>query len=189
MSGAVSRGPALLLIDVQRGLDDPYYGVRNNLEAEQRMADLLAAWRSRGLPVIHVQHLSLRPESPLREGLPGNEFKDEVRPVPGEPVFRKHVNSAFIGTELERYLRAQGIGELVMAGLTTDHCVSTTARMAANLGFDVTVVVDATASFDRRAPDGSHLSGELMHQAALASLQGEFAAVVRSGALLSREGA
>jgi nicotinamidase-related amidase len=172
-----SSGPALLLVDVQQGLDDPRWGARNNPQAEQRIADLLAAWRVTGRPVIHVQHLSLRPQSPLRADAPGHAFKVEALPMADEPVFRKHVNSAFIGTDLEAHLRANGIDSLVVVGITTDHCVSSTARMAGNLGFAVTVVEDATATFERRGPDGTHYSADLMHRAALASLHGEFATV------------
>ncbi len=168
---------ALLLIDVQQGLDDPRWGARNNPEAERRIAELLAAWRATGRPVIHVQHLSREPESPLREEAPGHAFKIEALPMPGEPVFRKQVNSAFIGTDLERHLRSRGIESLVIAGITTDHCVSSTARMAANLDFRVTVIDDATATFERRGPDGTHYSAELMHRVALASLHGEFATI------------
>lgn len=168
---------ALLLIDLQQGLDDPRWGTRNNPEAEQRVAELLDVWRAAGRPVIHVQHLSLEPDSPLRAGRPGNAFKPEALPLPGEPVFRKHVNSAFIGTDLEAHLRGWGIGSLVVAGITTDHCVSTTVRMAGNLGFTVTVVADATATFERQGPDGSYFDADLMHRAALASLHGEFADV------------
>ncbi|MBS1240582.1 MAG: cysteine hydrolase [Gemmatimonadetes bacterium] len=172
-----SPGAALLLIDVQQGLDDPRWGARNNPDAERRIADLLAAWRATGRPVIHVQHLSLEPDSPLREDRPGHVFKPEALPAAGEPLFRKHVNSAFIGTELEAHLRARGIRDLVVVGITTDHCVSTTVRMAGNLGFGVTVVEDATATFERRGPDGTHYSADLMHRVELASLHGEFATV------------
>lgn len=176
-SASLSSGTALLLIDVQQGLDDPRWGGRNNPDAEQRIAELLAAWRATGRPVIHVQHLSLDPRSPLREDAPGHVFKAEALPRPDEPVFRKHVNSAFIGTGLEAHLRANGIEALVVAGITSDHCVSSTVRMAGNLGFSVTVVEDATATFERRGPDGTHYSADLMHRVALASLHGEFATV------------
>ena len=189
MSPSLPSRAALLLIDVQQGLDDPRWGARNNPDAEQRIADLLAAWRATGRPVIHVQHLSLEPQSPLREDRPGHAFKIEALPTAGEPIFRKHVNSAFIGTDLEAHLRANGIKELVVAGITTDHCVSTTVRMAGNLGFTVTVVEDATATFERRGPDGTHYSADIMHRAALASLHGEFAAVRSARDILAAAGA
>jgi nicotinamidase-related amidase len=168
---------ALLLVDVQQGIDDPRRGPRNNPAAERRIADLLAAWRAAGRPVIHVQHLSLEPGSLLREGLAGAAFKPEATPLPGEPVFRKHTHSAFIGTDLEAHLRAHGIADLVVVGLTTDHCVSTTVRMAGDLGFRVTVIADATATFGRRGLDDDEYSADLMHRTALASLRDEFAAV------------
>lgn len=185
----LSPRTALLLVDVQQGMDDPQWGSRNNPEAERRIADLLSTWRATGRPVIHIQHLSLEPQSPLRADRPGHVFKQEALPRAGEPVFQKHVNSAFIGTGLEDHLRANGIDDLVVAGITTDHCVSTTVRMAGNLGFGVTVVEDATATFERRGPDGSHYSADLMHRAALASLHGEFATVRSAREVLQSAGA
>ncbi len=168
---------ALVLIDVQLGFDEPRWGARNNLDAEARIARLLAALRRTGRPVVHVQHMSKEPDSPLRPDRPGNALKPEAVPEPGEPLFQKSVNAAFIGTTLEAHLRVRRIDTVVLAGLTTDHCVSSTARMAANLGFHTIVVADATATFERTGPDGAHLTAEEMHRAALASLHGEFAEV------------
>ena len=180
-----SNRPALLLIDVQQGLDAPGWGARNNPHAERRMLDLLAAWRQRGWPVVHVQHDSVEPDSPLRPEHAGNAVKPGFEPAPGEPLFRKTVNSAFIGTGLEAHLREAGIGSLVVVGLTTDHCVSTSVRMAGNLGFDVVVVDDATATFERTGPAGDAWSAEQMHRVALASLDGEFARVASTANVLS----
>ncbi len=171
------RKTALLVIDVQKGLDDPSLGKRNNPEAEANMARLIGAWREGERPLIHVKHNSTQPNSPLRPELPGNAIKDEVRPLPGEKQFSKTVNSAFIGTGLTEYLHEQGIDSLVVVGLTTDHCVSTSVRMAANLGFDVTLVADATATHERVGYDSVLYSAEEIHKINLVSLDGEFCTV------------
>ena len=175
----------LLLIDVQQGLDDPYWGKRNNPQAEQQMARLLAAWREKQWPVVHVKHHSTNPKSPLRPEQPGCQIKPEVQPLPGELLFTKTVNSAFIGTDLENYLRENDFSKLVVVGLTTDHCVSTSVRIAGNLGFDVQLVADATATFERTGVDGQSITAEEMHQIHLASLHQEFCTVVTTEELLT----
>lgn len=177
---------ALLLVDVQQAFDEPGWGTRNNPQAEANIARLLTAWRAAEQPVVHVQHCSLDPQSPLREGLPGHAFKPEAEPIAGEAQFRKSANSAFIGTALEHHLREHAIDALVVAGFVTDHCVSTTARVAANLGFATTVVGDACATFDRRGPDGVYHSAEDMHAINLASLDREFGEVRTVAQVLER---
>jgi len=173
------RKTALLVIDVQKGFDDPFWGKRNNPDAEKNIALLLSEWRKHELPIIHIRHCSVEPNSPLRPELPGNEFKEEAQPFPEEKQFSKLVNSAFIGTDLEKYLQEHDISSLVIVGLTTDHCVSTSTRMAANLGFNVTLISDATATFDRKGYDGALYSADDIHKINLVSLNGEFC-IVRS---------
>jgi nicotinamidase-related amidase len=175
-----SSEPALLVIDVQQGMDNPRLGKRNNPDAEKKIADVIAAWRAAGKPVIHVQHDSVEPQSELRPDRPGNAVKPEAQPIEGEPVFRKSVNSAFIGTDLENYLRERGVENLVLVGLTTEHCISTTARMGANLGFGVTIVADATAAFEHKGYDGRHYSADEVHNVELANLNREFATIRES---------
>lgn len=174
----------LLVIDVQKGFDDPYWGRRNNPDAENNIAQLLAHWRKWRHPVVHIRHDSLEPQSPLRPLQSGNDFKPEALPLPGEHVEVKHVNSAFIGTRLEEHLKQMGTLAIVIVGLSTDHCVSTTTRMAGNLGFETYVVADATATFDRTGYDGKTFSAEEVHACALASLHKEFATVVTAAEIL-----
>jgi nicotinamidase-related amidase len=183
----MSRLPAnaaLIVIDVQRAFEDPSWGQRNNPDAEKMIARLLAGWRETNRPVIHVHHRSQRPVSLFYADGVGFQVKAEALPLPGEAVIYKEVNSGFIGTDLEVRLREAGIDTVVMVGITTDHCVSTTTRMAGNLGFDTYVVSDATATFERMGPTGVHFAAQLMHDTALASVNGEFAKVVDTGAVL-----
>lgn len=182
--------PALLLIDIQTGFDSPFWGARNNPDAETNAGALLNHWRALGAPVIHVRHISVEPGSPLGPETGGTAFKPEVAPWPNEPVFEKSVNSAFIGTALEIHLRDAGISDLVICGLTTPHCVSTTTRMAANLGFRVRLAHDACASFAANADTDwaegvSPLSPEQIHQSAVSHLHGEFAEAISVDALLA----
>jgi nicotinamidase-related amidase len=169
----------LLLIDIQEGFNHPVWGKRNNPGFEMTVDRLLTFWRVRQMPVIHIQHHSEERDSPLRLDRAGVHFMNFAQPLPDETVFTKTVNSAFIGTTLETHLRESRTGLIVVAGLTTDHCVSTSVRMAKNLGFNVIIAEDATATFDRTLPDGTRFEAELVHKVSLASLNHEFA-IVRS---------
>ncbi|MEZ4571660.1 MAG: cysteine hydrolase family protein [Thermomicrobiales bacterium] len=162
---------ALLVIDVQEAVDDPSRGHRNNAEAEENIARLLAAFREAGIRCIHVRDDSLDPESLFHPSKPGNKIKDLVAPLPGEWLIVKHVHSAFIGTDLEERLRQAGITRLVITGLVTNYCVETTARMAGNLGFDTYMVEDAAAAWDQVGPDGRHFTAEDIHAITMMSLQ------------------
>lgn len=180
------QNTALIIIDVQKGFNDENYwgGNRNNQDAELKIAQLLEKWRALKLPVFHIVHSSVHPDSKLHESNPGFEIKEGVKPIDGEPVIVKNVNSAFIGTDLKDRLDQQGIHTLVLVGLTTNHCVSTTARMAGNLGFDAFVISDATATFDRIGINGEKFDSELIHQISLASLHNEFAQVITTEKVL-----
>ncbi len=176
----------LLVIDVQQGFLDPSWGPRNNRQAEANIARLIAAWRHDGRSVRHVHHSSRSSAGTFVEGTPGFRPKPEATVAAGEPVHVKKVNSSFIGTTLEQELRDAGVDTLVVVGLTTNHCVSTTVRMAGNLGFTVYLVADATATFDRLGLDGKMRPAAEVHAAALSDLSEEFATIVNTAEMLEK---
>jgi nicotinamidase-related amidase len=183
----LSSGAALIVIDVQRAFDqwEAAGKRRNNPQAVDRIVDLLAAFRATGTPIFHIRHEGTRPNSSFLPDGAGYPVKDEAREVAGEPVLVKRVNSAFIGTDLERRLREANIKTLVICGATTNHCVETTTRMAGNLGFDAWLVRDATWTFDRTGPDGDEHPAEDIHAMTLANLNGEFARIVSTSATIA----
>ncbi|HEX9771117.1 MAG TPA: cysteine hydrolase family protein [Kiloniellales bacterium] len=177
---------ALVIVDLQKAFDDPRFGRRNNPDAEANTGRLLAAWRTTGRPVIHVQHLSREPDSPYRPGQPGCDFKDEVRPQAGELVVQKSTNNAFIDTGLGPYLDDKRIGTLVVVGVATNNCVEATVRMAGNLGYRTYLVADATATAERIDLAGRVWRAEEIQALTLANLNGEYATVVSTEEILAR---
>lgn len=182
---------ALVLIDIQEGMDHPLWGARNNPGAEENAARLLQRFRENRAPVVHIQHFSTRPQSPLHPDNGGTTIKAIVAPLGDEPVFAKDTNSAFIGTPLEAHLKEIGAGGVVIAGLSTPQCISTSVRMAANLGFDTWLAHDACAAFDQHAAydwsaEATPMSAEMIHTAEVSILHGEFCQAMRTDAILRR---
>ncbi len=174
-----AQDTCLLLIDVQDGIDVLQHwggpnGRRNNPGAEANIKTLLTAWRAKGLPVFYTAHDSRETHSPLKLSEPGGAFKKGLEPRDGEPVFRKDVNSGFIGTNLEVALRRAGVGRLVVVGFFTNMCIATTVRMAGNLGYDTYLIDDACSCTNRIGPDGTDYDAELIHATTIANLHGEF---------------
>ncbi|HEX9509405.1 MAG TPA: cysteine hydrolase family protein [Puia sp.] len=186
MNNELPVAPALILIDIQKAFDqlESFGGERNNPGAEENARLLLEYWREKEWPLFHIRHCSVKPGSPLAEGHPGNEFKKEVRPLSGETVIKKSVNSAFIGTDLKAQLDEQEIRTVVIAGLITQHCVSTSARMAGNYGYQTFVASDATAAFRVKGLNGEVYDAELVHQLSLATINREFAQVITTKEIL-----
>jgi len=182
---ALPLDAALIVIDLQRAIDHPSWGERNNPEAEKNVAALLEAWRATHRPVYHVRHDSTEPASTYRPGQPGNDFKPETQPAAGETVIIKHTNSAFIGTDLESRLRQAKQTVLVVAGVITNNSVEATVRMAGNLGFNTFLVEDATFTFGRKDWHGTWRSAGEVHAMSLANLDGEYCSVMRTSQILA----
>lgn len=175
----------LLPIDMQRAFDSPPWPRRSNPALDDNGLALLARWRALGRPIIHVRHDSVQPGSTLAAGLPGHAFRAGFTPLDGEALVGKSVNAAFIGTDLDLRLRRLGARTIVMFGITTDQCVSTTARVGANLGYDVVVVADACAAFDLNDRQGNVISAEEVHRIHLATLAFEFGRVADTQEMLA----
>jgi nicotinamidase-related amidase len=177
---------ALIVVDVQRGFDDAaYWGQRDNPDCEVNIAALVENWRAHNRPVVFVRHDEPDPESPLRPGQPGNDFKDVISGEP-ELLVVKSVNSAFHGTpDLHAWLQAQHLDSIVICGITTNHCCETTARVGGNLGYTVFFALDATHTFDRNDLQGQLVPASEIARMTALNLQGEFATVVSTQDLVA----
>ncbi|WP_405390158.1 cysteine hydrolase [Streptomyces sp. NBC_01102] len=189
----IAENAALVVVDVQQGFEeDAYWGPRNNADADRNIAGLIDAWQAGGRPVVFVRHDSLKPDSPLRAGYSGNGFKEYVEERRGkgrgpELFLTKSVNSAFYGTpDLDAWLKEAGVRQIVVAGIQTNMCAETTARMGGNLGYEVFFAFDATYTFDQEGPWGWRLSADEVARATAVTLHGGgFASVVRSAELVA----
>jgi nicotinamidase-related amidase len=177
--------PTLLIIDIQ---NDYFPGGAFPLVEPERAAaaagDLLASFRSKGDPVVHLQHVWDEPEATfMRPGTAGFEIHEAVAPAEGETVIRKESPNGFLDTSLEQQLRDLDTDSLVVAGMMTSMCVDATVRAASDLGFEVTLAHDACA-----APDlefgGTVVPAASVHAAFVAALSGEYATVASSAELL-----
>ena len=169
---------ALIVVDVQQGFDDPLWGPRNNPGCEENIAALIEAWRAHDQPIVYVRHDSEEPGSPFTPGQRGNDFQEILT---GEPdlLVTKSVNSSFHGEpDLAAWLRGEGIERIAVCGIQTNMCCETTARVAANLDFDTTFVLDATHTFDLPAHDGGTISADELARVTASNLDPEFGRVV-----------
>ncbi len=172
---------SLLLIDIQ---NDYFPGGTNTLvnadEAAKNAAKVLQFFRSKNLPVIHIQHIANRPGAtfflPATKGV---EIHELVQPAAFEPVIVKHVPNGFLGTLLLETLKQKEVTELVICGMMTHMCVDANTRAAKDLGFKCTVLADACATKDLQIL-GKTIEAEEVHQSFLAALNYYYAEVLNT---------
>lgn len=183
----MSNDPVLLVVDAQQGFrDSEYWGSGANPSCLANIESLVTLWRSKGFPVVVVKHNSKNPNSPLFPGNPGNQLESFLD-GPRDAVIQKSVNSAFYGTpDLTLFMHKRNFRKLVICGITTNYCCETTARMAGNLGFETTFVLDATDAFDLADLDGNVIPGAEVMRMTAGNLNGEFAEVLMTSDLISR---
>lgn len=178
MSGVSALKEALVVIDVQEGFRNPKWGTRNQIDLEKNVRKAIEHARGQGITVIHVHHHSRNPDSPLFPQRGNVGAMACAQPLSNEHVLVKHEHSAFVGTPLREILTREGIAAVTLCGVTTDHCVSTTARFAHDFGYHVTLLHDCCATHNRTSVFGREISADEIHESHLASLQGEFAQVL-----------
>lgn len=174
---------ALVVIDAQQEYFAPSGKVvlPAGPSAVKQIARVLAWARTQRLPIFHVVHESRRPGAAIFvPGSPALEIHPEARPSAGEPVITKHWPGSFTGTSLEEALRNAAVDRLIVTGFMTQMCVDTTTREAAHRGFKVTVLADATAAMDVKAPDGQVIPHDQVHRTHLGSLSGFLAEIKRT---------
>jgi nicotinamidase-related amidase len=177
--------PCLIIIDMQKGMANPAAGSRNNLQAEDNIAQLLQAWRAAHGHIVHVRHISRASGSFFAPGQAGVEFQDALQPLPHEHVVEKNVPDAFINTALERWLRVRDLSKIVVVGVSTNNSVESSARTAGNLGFDTVVVLDATYAYAMRDYAGVQRSADEVHAMALANLMSDYATIKDTRSVLA----
>lgn len=183
----LSPTAALVLIDLQRAIDDPFWsreGARNNPGAEANVERLLARWRARYRPIFHIRHDSMDPNSTFRPGGSGHPFKPQAQPLASEIVLGKRTANAFLSTDLEARLHASNVKTLVVAGVITNNSVESTVRMAGEIGFSVLLVEDACFTFGKRDWRGQFWTAQDVHALSLANLDGEYCRIVRTDDVL-----
>jgi nicotinamidase-related amidase len=173
----------LLPVDMQQAFDGSGWPRRWNPNVDANGLALLAAWRAARRPIIHVRHDSVSPGSTLTPGEPGNAFRQGFEPQAGEPLVTKSVNSGFIGTDLDLRLKRLGAKHVVVFGISTDMCVSTTVRTGANMGWDMVLVPDACDCFDLPDGRGGTIPAEQVQAAHVATLAFEFAKIISTSEL------
>jgi nicotinamidase-related amidase len=170
---------ALLLIDIQ---NDYFPGGAMELAdssiAGAKAGELLQAFRQKTLPIIHIQHIYTRPgASFFLPNSVGVQIHEGVAPISGEAVFQKNYPNSFYETPLLQHLHDHQLSRLVIAGMMTHMCIDSTARAAADLGFQCVLAHDACAT-KALSFGGATVSAEIVHTAFLAALNGLFAKVL-----------
>ena len=171
----MSEAPALVLIDLQKAIDDPSRGSRNNPEAETRVLRMLSLWRQLGWPLFHIRHDSRDPDSKYRPGQPLHEFKPETAPLPGETVLGKTTCNAFASTDLAERLRAAGASRVFVCGVITNNSVESTVRAGGDLGFAMYLVEDACFTYGK-----GRWTAQDVHEVSLMNLEEEYATITTS---------
>jgi nicotinamidase-related amidase len=171
---------ALLVIDVQDSFKATpgRWERRSSRDFEARVDRLIEAYRAAGLPIIYVLHTD--GDEGFDTASPHFKLMDFLAPREGEPVLLKSTRNAFTSTDLQKILDARGVRRLAVTGIQTEQCCETTTRLAADLGYDVDFMIEATLTFPIADPETGEELGtdEILRRTAFV-LRRRFARITR----------
>jgi nicotinamidase-related amidase len=178
---------ALVIVDIQNDyFPEGKLPLVGPIEASQQAARLLDRFRQSQRPIIHIQHIAVRPGATFfLPGTPGADFYPDVQPLPDETIVQKNFPNSFRETPLLDVLREQLANRLIICGMQTNMCVDAITRAAADLGFECIVAADACAARNLTF-DGLTVPAEQVHHAFLAALNGSYAKVLKVDRILEQ---
>ena len=178
---------ALVIVDIQNDyFPNEKMPLAGPVEASLQAARLLDHFRQTQRPIIHIQHIAVRPGATFfLPNTPGADFHPNVRPLPDEPIVQKNFPNSFRDTPLLDVLREQQVNRLIICGMQTNMCIDATTRAAADYGFECIVAADACAA-PHLTLDGHTVPAEQVHHAFLAALNGSYAKVLKVDQILAQ---
>ena len=178
---------ALIIVDIQNDyFPEGKLPLVGPIEASQQAARLLDRFHATQRPIIHIQHLAVRPGATFfLPGTMGADFHPNVQPLPDEPIVQKNFPNSFRDTPLLAVLREKQINRLIICGMQTNLCIDATTRAAADFGFECMVAADACAARNLTY-DSVTVPADLVHHAFLAALNGSYAKVLKVDQILAQ---
>ena len=175
---------ALLIIDVQNDyFPEGRWELHKSKEVLENIKSLLIHYRTKNLPVYHVQHIAPEGAAFFEVNTPGVEIHPEVTPLEGETVIQKQYPSSFLKTNLREVLVKDEITDLTVCGMMTHMCIDTTVRAAQDFGYVIRLVDDACATRDL-AVKGQVINAETVHNTYMGSLEQRFAKIFNTENIL-----
>jgi len=175
----------LVILDLQKAIDHPDWGVRNNPNAEENIARILKVWRCNNWPVLHIRHKSSNPKSKYFGEHSGYPFKSAVEPVAGEEILTKTVHSAFIEDGLRNALAKIGTKSMLLAGVKTNNSIEATVRHGSNLGYDIHLLADGCFTHNQVDWNGKKWMADDVHALTLSTLNGEYCTIITIETILA----
>jgi nicotinamidase-related amidase len=169
---------ALLVIDAQDSFKaSPRWERRDNWKFEENLGRLVELYRAHHLPVIYFLHTDGDPG--FEKSSPHYKLMSFLSPREGEPLIHKNTRNVFTSTGLQALLLEHGVRRVVITGIQMEQCCETSARVAADLGYAVDFVIEATMTFPIVNPEkpGEELQVEAIRERTEYVLRGRFARI------------